>query len=201
MKKFKIRCSAIGEIMARAKEGELPKGAKTYAERWVKEQIYGKGENTGNKYTWKGLMVEDDSIDFVAEQLDYGFLVKNEDFFENEYIQGTPDVIQPDHIIDVKNSWDAFTFPLFSKDIPDKGYYWQGQGYMDIVGRDHYKLIYTLMDTPEELLNPYRGEPQIYSNIDSKYRIKVFEFDKSQEDINKVYERVELIREYIKTLI
>jgi hypothetical protein len=202
MKEFKIRCSAIGQIMTNAKKkGELSKTCQTYVQDWLKEQIYGHRKNISSKYLEKGLVMEDASIDFIAEFLDYGFLAKNEEFYTNDFLTGTPDVVLKDHLIDVKNSWDAYTFPLFDDKIPSKDYYWQGQGYMALTGLDNYKLIYTLMDTPEELLNPYTDVPQTYGNVEDKYRVKVFEFEKNQEDIDKIYERVAEIREYIKTIL
>ena len=40
-----------------------------------------------------------------------------------------------------------------------------------------------------------------YNDIDSKYRIKVFDIERNDADIAKIYERVEECRTYIKTLI
>jgi len=220
MKEFKIRCSAIGQVMnnPRAKKdveaGLLSATSKTYCREWVKEQIYKRRKNFTNKYTEKGLVVEDNSLDFIAEQLGYGLLVKNEDYFEDDFLTGTPDVILNDHLIDVKNSWDCFTFPLFMDNIPSKDYYWQAQGYMALTGLSSYKLIYTLMDTPEYLIekefkynNFYDKDFEdfvkdyLYSDIDPKQRIKVFEIQRNDEDINAIKERVKQCRNYIKTLV
>lgn len=195
MKEFKIRCSAIGQIMANSRtKGQLSKTALTYVDQWLKEQIYNRRKDIYSKYLEKGLTVEDESIEFIANNLDYGFLVKNEEYFENDFLTGTPDVIIKDEVIDLKNSWDCFTFPLLANNLPNKDYFYQLQGYMALTGKPKAKLIYTLMSTPEDLGNDN------YDDIDAKYRIKVFEVERDEEVIAKIKERVEEIRQYISKL-
>jgi hypothetical protein len=196
MKQFKIRCSAIGQIMANSRtKGQLSKTAQSYAQEWVKEQIYGRRKDISSKYMTKGNIVEDESIDFLAEAQDYGFLVKNEQHFENDFLTGTPDVITKDEVIDMKNSWDCFTFPLFYDSLPNKDYFYQLQGYMALTGLSKAKLVYTLMNTPEEL----GGDN--YDDIDIKYRIKSFEIERDEKVIEEIYKRVLEVREYINKLI
>jgi len=194
----------------RSKTETLSKTASSYCQQWLKEQIYGRKKEFGSKYTNKGNIVELESLNYIAKELDYDSIVKNEESFENEFLTGTPDAILDDHIIDVKNSWDCFTFPLFYSYVPNKDYYWQAQGYMALVGCDSYRLIYTLMDTPEELIEKeYFGSNldyetfsshYKYKGIESKYRIKVFDIYKNEQDIEKIYTRVEECREYINNL-
>lgn len=198
---------------------ELPEGAKTYCKTWMKEKLYNRKSQFTSKYTDKGMIMEDNSIDFVAEQLGYGMLIKNEERFENDIMTGTPDVILSDHLIDVKNSWDCFTFPLYETEV-EKVYYWQAQVYMELTGKDHYKLIYTLMDTPLHLIereayfwgknNGYEEldediynsfvDKMTYPDIEDKYKIKVFEIERNQEDIDNIDRRVQECRKYIKSL-
>jgi len=202
MKEFKIRASAVGNIMtnSRSKSNPLSKTTETYLQEWMKEQIYGGQKFTGNKYTEKGLQVEDESIDYISEHLGYGFLLKNDMKYENEFMTGTPDVIHDGVVIDMKNSWDHWTFPIFEKSVPTKDYYWQLQAYMALCNLDKAKLIYTLMDTPEDLLNAWTDVPYSYEELDSKYRIKVFEIERNDEDIQKIYDRVKECRTYLEEL-
>jgi hypothetical protein len=215
-KTFKIRCSGIGEIMtnARSKTEVLGKTSKDYCELWVKEQLYGRKKFFSNKYTEKGIIVEQDALDYVAEVLDYGMLVKNEQYFENDFLTGTPDAILNDHIIDVKSSWSFDTFPLFEKNI-NKSYFYQAQGYMELTGKDKYKLIYCLMNTPEHLIEKeahsrayamgYQFDDVIekvkndltFDGLDSKLRLKVYEIERDQETIDAIKERVSECRKYI----
>jgi hypothetical protein len=213
MKDFKIRCSAIGKIMtnARSKTETLSKTTISYLEEWTKEQIYSRKKEIFSKYLDKGNAVEVDSLDFIKTHLNYKQLEKNEESFENDFLTGTPDAILDDHIIDVKNSWDCFSFPLFFNSIPNKDYYYQAQGYMELTGIDRYKLIYTLMDTPEDLIQrEYFGDQSTdlvefaskykYSDIEPQYRIKVFDIYRNDEDIENIYNRVDECRQYINSL-
>ena len=212
MKTFKIRCSAIGLIMtnAKSKSDLISKTTASYCKEWMKEQIYSRKKEISSKYFDKGNIMEQNSLDYIASELGYDSLPKNEKSFENDYLTGTPDAIFKDHIIDVKNSWDCFTFPLFYDNVPNKNYYWQAQGYMALTGLDYYRLIYTLMDTPEELIKKeYFGsyldydtfaKHYKYSDIDSKYRIKVFEIERNDLDIDRIYTRVEECRAYINNI-
>lgn len=219
---FKIRCSAINSIMTKPKKDRLVSaGAETYCKKWYTEQIYGRKEEVSSKYMFKGNSVEDESIEFIGKQLEYKKLRKNYKSFENDFMTGTPDVITKDEILEVKNSWNCFTFPLLETEIPTKGYFYQAQGYMHLSGLKKAKLIYTLMDTPEDLIEKeYHKlnydpdtfcldgssdwdvfkEKYIFSNLEDKYRIKIFEISYDKEVIENIIDRVEACREYIETI-
>ena len=260
MKKFKIRCSAIGQIMGKLKGGlterqaeefekltaklngkgsltelqskklvelegkknmikELPTGAKTYCEEWFKQELYGKRKDIKSKYLDKGNLAEDDAIDLVmdVEKLEYN--VKNEDYFENDFLTGTPDLLYADLVIDTKCSWDCFSFPLFDKDI-DRGYWWQLQGYMALTGREKAMLSYCLVDMPHHMIEQeafYEGkksvsglmteeiynkvlEDRTYSHIDKKHRVKSFRFEYDNQAIQVVNDRVKMCQVYINKL-
>lgn len=201
MELFKIRSSASGKIMPNSrKKGELGQSAKSYAETWLKESIYGYKNEVSSKYLEKGIEVENDSIDYMSEELGFGFVSKNDKYFENDFLTGTPDLIINDTVIDVKNSWSHWTMPLFDVDVPNKDYYWQLQCYMALTGLSKAKLIYTLMDTPTDLLNQWTDIPYEYGHLNSKYRIKVFDIERNDDDIQKIYDRVEECRSYINEL-
>lgn len=142
---------------------ELPTGAKTYCEKWLKEKLYDRRKNFTNQYLDKGIQVEGASIQFAADHYGWGDVAKNEEWFSDEWFEGTPDVIAelPDPttyyrptVIDMKNVWDCFTMPLFEEEIPTAGYETQLQVYMHLVS-EHYGvefndalLVYSLMDAP-----------------------------------------------------
>lgn len=197
----------------------LGKTGENYVFNWLKERIYGRRKDIKSKYLDKGNICEDNSLDFIAEKLGYGMLAKNERNFENDYFTGTPDVILNDHLIDVKNSWDCFTFPLFDNDV-NPAYYAQGQVYMNLTGLKRYKLIYVLSDTPQHLIekeafwyckdNGYEEldddihnkfvEKMTYNKIDDSLKIKVFEFDYDEAYIEKLTGRVNECRDIIKKM-
>lgn len=199
MKVFKARASSSGKLMTkpRSKSEALSKTTKSYLEEWVKEQIYGVRKNINSKYLTKGNEVEDDAINYASAEKGWLFAEKNEEYFEDEYFCGTPDVILEDKIIDIKSSWDCFSFPLFYNGIPNKDYYYQLQTYMHLTGRKKAQLVYVLMNTPEQLTFE---DSHDYSEISSKYRIKSFDIDYNEEVIYEMQEQVIKSREYIKQL-
>lgn len=200
IKDFKIRASAGGQIMTnpRAKTELLSETTKTYVFEWLKENIYGYRKEISNKYLSKGLELEDEAIDKAIELLDLPFTLKNEQYFEDEYFTGTPDLIIQDTVYDIKCSWDCFTFPLFDTEITTKNYYYQLQIYMHLLGLKKAKLIYVLLNTPENLAS--WEQPKDYNDLDKKFRIKTFDVDYSEEVIQDLKQRVTNIREFIKTI-
>jgi hypothetical protein len=211
----------LGQIMTNDRSGKgMGKTAESYCETWLKEQLYGKKKEIQSKYMDKGVIMEDNSIDFIADQLGYGLLLKNETFFENDYMTGTPDVILNDLVIDVKNSWDCFTFPIFENDIPNKDYWYQLQAYMILTGKEQSKLIYVLSDTPvnliereayfyaknngmeydKELLEKFTDK-MTYTNVPENLKLKVFDISKDTEIESKIIERVKQCQEYINNLL
>lgn len=197
---FKIRASAIGQIMSkpRSKKDLLSKTAATYAEVWLKEKIYGTKKNISSKQIQKGILLEDEAIDSAIYWLDLEFAIKNEKHFENDFLTGTPDLILEDEIIDTKVSWDEWTFPLFAKELPEKDYFYQMQAYMHLTGRKKGRVVYVLLNTPDHL-DPY-NEHSDYSKLDKKYRIKTFEVHYDPEIIEEIEARVNEVRAYLEKL-
>jgi hypothetical protein len=122
--------------------------------------------------------------------------------------------------VDIKCSWNHTTFPLTDKEVPTKDYYWQLQGYMALTDFEESKLVYCLVDTPDELIFdemrrirsklgmidlPEELEQEIweshkFKDISPKHRIKEFKVERNQEDIDAIYNRVTLAREYLNNL-
>jgi hypothetical protein len=201
MNEFKIRASAAGKLMTNPKnksEVGLSETTKTYCKEWMKSQIYGFEKEISSKYLEKGIQLEDTAIDRAIEWLDLPFVLKNEELFENEYAKGTPDILYSDTVIDIKCSWDAFTFPLFEDEIPNMDYYYQLQTYMWLTGKKTAKLAYLLLNTPEHIAS--WETKRDYDGLDKQYRIKCYTFDFDLEVIEKLKTRVELCREYINQL-
>jgi hypothetical protein len=200
MQQFKIRASASGQIMTnpRSKSEKFSKTTLTFVEDWLKEQIYGFKKDFGSKYTEKGTLLEDEAIDKAIEWLDLPFVLKNELTLSDEHFTGTPDLILEDEVLDIKCSWNCFTFPLFDNEIPTKDYYYQLQVYMALTGKKKARLVYVLLNTPEEI-SPWETKHD-YSALDKKYRIKTFNVEYDEEIIKDLRQRVEAIREYLLTI-
>lgn len=152
----------LEKLLYKQAHPELPQGAKSYCEKWLKEQMYDRRKNFQNRYLDKGIQCEDESIAYAAEHLGWGEVQKNEEWFSDDYMEGTPDIITEltdDEgllriVIDMKNVWDCFTMPLFEDEIPTEGYAVQLQVYMHLVseayGTDFNDAIlcYALMSAP-----------------------------------------------------
>lgn len=197
IKEFKIRASQAGILMTNArKAGEMSKTAQTYLETWLKEQIYGVRKDVHSKVLDKGTNMENHSIDKAIMWLNLPFIYKNETNFEDEYFTGTPDLLLEKLVIDIKTSWDCFTFPLFETSIPNMDYFYQLQVYMHLTGLKKATLCYVLIDTPET----YNNAAITYKDIDPHYRIKTFDFDYDEAIIKELQQRVIKAREYIEYL-
>jgi hypothetical protein len=220
---MKVRCSALGKIMSapRNKSEVLSQTAKSYIHELVLQDKYGIRKEFSSRYTDKGNEVENQSIALVNDVLDVGFIYKNEEHYENDWITGTPDVNTEDVLLDVKSSWDGTTFPFFETEIPTKDYFYQLQGYLWLTGKTQAILCYCLIDTPADMvasevkrqhyiLNKIEEDLELTREIESKHmfshipknrRVKVFYVQKDEAVIERIKERVELCREYYNTLI
>lgn len=199
MKEFKCRASAAGELLTNPRKGEtgLSKTTVSYIETWTKEQLYGVRKMFTSKYTDKGISMEDEAIDKAIAWLDLPFAIKNEEKFEDEFFTGEPDLILEDEIVDIKNSWDCFTFPLFEEEIPNKEYEAQVQVYMHLTGKRKASVVYILLDTPETKWSA----PISYEHISKDLRIKRYSFEYDPVMIAKLQDRVLQCRGYINQLI
>lgn len=198
MEQFKIRASATGILMTnpRTKSETIAKTVKTFLQDWIKESIYGQRKEINSKYISKGLEFEDMAIDKAIEWLDLPFALKNKRRFSDDFFTGEPDLILSDTVIDIKNSWDCWTFPLFENEIPTDDYFYQVQTYMHLTQKKKASVVYVLLNTPET----HNSIEISYDNVDVKYRIKRFDFEYQPEVIEELQKRVILAREYINTL-
>jgi hypothetical protein len=204
----------------RTKGELLSQTAKTYIEEQVLRAKYGVIKTFSSRYTDKGNLVEDEAIEIASNALEIGFLYKNHEHFENEWLTGTPDVNTNDILLDVKSSWDATTFPFFATEIPTKDYYYQLQGYLELTGKTDALLVYCLVNTPiqmveDEIRRAHWAAQLLEENYDLRdevlkrhnfdhiplnRRVKVFKVEKDEQVVNEIKERVELCREYYETL-
>lgn len=220
IKPFKLRCSGIGQVMGIK---GLGKTGETFLNNWLTEQVYDRRKDFANKYTDKGIRMEDAAIEYIGQQLNLP-CVKNEEWFEDEDLQGTPDIIieEKSLVIDNKCSWDCFTFPFYAKEIPNKDYEYQLQGYMALTGKQNAMLVYTLMDADSDLINSEARKlswregfgglveselldkvrhDMTYSNLPDILRIKVFEISRNEETISAIRKRAQVCKEYINSII
>lgn len=218
-----FRCSALGKIMTDSRtKGQMGETCKSYLKELYREKMYGIKKEVVSKYIDKGLMVEDSAIAFYSSRHD-GFYVKNNEWFKNEFISGTPDVVSEDVVIDIKSSWNLFSLP-FKDDEVNKGYYYQLMGYMALTGLKKAKLAYVLIDTPSQLVQDEKrrlswqmgviddmnqdyldacaelDKSHNFSHIPIEDRIIEFEIEYDEKVVESIYKRVAECREYLNNL-
>lgn len=222
-----FRASGVGALLTEPKlktdkdAGNLSATAKTFVlNTWLQNE-YGYSEFTQTDAMTKGLMQEQDSMELVQEVLGGQFRVKNRERFKNEYLIGTPDIILPDCIEDIKTSKNLRTF--IDADV-EPMYEAQAMTYMELKWIHSYRLIYALVpDSPESIVRAkerlvwsFGGD---YSNADyiaqceqiqhnndiimtipKEKRIKVFTFEWSKDYMDRLYAKCDKAREYYNTL-
>jgi len=208
-------------MLKRDAKPELSTGAKTYIRELKLFNEYGIRQEINSRYLDKGNEVEHLSIELAETMLDEGDLFKNEEYFENDFLMGTPDVITDNVVIDVKSSWSAATFPFYDTELKNKVYEWQLKAYMYLTGLTTSYLCYCLVPTPEVLIldemrrvswkrgegaevsKATENEVRKFHNVDNIplwNRIKSFKVELTGEDIKQIKERVEAAREYYNSL-
>ncbi len=213
MKEFKLRASR-GSVLLQT--GKMGAGTKTYVQEWLISELTGKTKRIDSKYLRSG--VERELASLARASKYFGVeLKKNTIQLENDFFTGEFDAKTDEMVIDVKSSWDAFTFPLFETE-PDKGYVRQLQIYMDLTGLEKASLVYCLENGTEEMIESLSWkiakeegaeEPDIshweqaekelnYDHLPEHMRIKVFSFERDEELIENMQQSVLDCREYIE---
>ena len=191
-----FRCSQLGSLMTspRLKSEVLSETAKTLVQDMFKEKELGIYKEFSSRYTDKGNQNEDLAIELASEVLDWNWILKNEEKFKNDYIVGTPDLVNDTLLADIKCSWSGATFPMFDTELKNKVYYWQLMGYMWLTGHKKAELVYCLTNTPFEIvesevrkehwkLNLIDEDPVVreavesmhnFDHIDNKLKVKRF---------------------------
>lgn len=183
----------------------------------------------GNKYTSKGKLAEPDSIELISF-LDKIPLKKNDTRLQNHYITGEidvfvgSDILEAEYIYDVKTSWDVETFfSNLGKSLYSL-YWWQMQGYLALSGALCGEISYCLVNTPASILEEekYRlfrrmdvvsedhpdykkAEAEMINNmtfndIPAEDRRIKFKVKRDEEAIAKIWEKVEMAREYLEEI-
>ena len=225
---YLFRCHALGKLMTEPKlkadkeAGNLSETTKSYLMEIYVTEKYGRKKDISNKYIQKGLMVEDEAIKLYST-IKLESYAKNELRLKNDFITGIPDLIGDD-VIDVKSSWDIFTFfNTLNKDI-NSDYYYQLQGYLALTGLKTAKLAYCLIDTPETLIDDEKRKlmykmnvatteaPEyveacaeleknmVYNDLPLYTRLIEFTIERDEAVIGKINAKVQKAREYLNEL-
>jgi len=210
---LKVRCSSIADIIGipktKAQQNELTQTAKSAVRKMAKYDLFGYQDFDGNKYTEKGIQLEDKAIKLSG--LTRGLaLKKNTERKENDFITGECDIYVPSRklIIDTKCSWDIGSHPFFPDEAQEKtekaGYDWQMHGYMWLWGAEEAQIDFILLPTPPDLLTSY-DDPERYiglvEQIPQRQRITTVTVKRDDEKIERIKERVAVSQNYYQQII
>jgi hypothetical protein len=226
-----FHCSGLSLLMGasnRAYTEKLPETAKSYLLQCYIEYKYGRTKDISSQYIRKGLMVEEDAITLYS--LARGvYLAKNEQQFQNDYVIGTPDLLDKYRskfmVVDTKAKWDLFTFIVSKMNGIETAYYWQLMGYMWLTGTKRARLANCLINTPEPLIADAKrkfmwnaniiDENEVteevfaqleqnmrFDDIPIKKRLVTFDLLYDQNAIDNIIKRITQCRKYInETLV
>ena len=222
---MKVRASQLGKIMTNDRSGKnMGASALTALRESFIEYHYGRRKEVYSKYLKKGTEVEEVSIEILSEH-DGVMYIKNDERKENDFIQGECDIAEPDEIIDVKSSWDLYTFWNAEGPISPTGklsdYGWQLTAYGWLWGVKNLRLAYVMSDTPEDVVEGiiYKNALQMeggdsnpkyesmarrirkqhtFDDLPVQERVRCFSFTLDPNDIDKIKARVEMCQAIIR---
>lgn len=157
--KLLFRASSMGDIMSGTGKKWDVENSLTCKRKLIqifRENEWQRRANKGNKYTEKGIDVEDDSITLYS-RFKKKLFKKNTIRLNNDFFTGEVDLFEGEeitkatHIIDIKSCWDWTTFPSIC-DTLDSSYDYQGQTYMDLTSAPIHTIAYCLTNTPAKLI-------------------------------------------------
>ena len=224
-----IRSSSVGYLMtepvtkADKEAGLLSKTAQKHLIEVYIAEKYGRKRDIQTKQMKKGIEAEQDSIDLLSMYLKLPFS-KNEERFKNDFITGLPDIINGNTIIDIKSSYDLWTFLGNIPDKLDNLYYWQMQSYMWLTGTRNATIAYCLVNTPESIIQQEKyyllkkmdviseESPEFikeamkiefnmtFDDISINERILTFNVNRSEDDILRIEHKVLKARTFLQEL-
>lgn len=215
---YTFHCSSLKNLMVspRLKSETLSETTRGYLRDVYIEKVFGRrrADLIANKYVRKGVACETDSISLLEEVSGETYF-KNQVTYTNDFITGTPDLVTDDEIIDIKTSWDIWTFAKTDEKQAYSDYYYQLLGYMALTDKKKARLAYVLVNTEEGMISDelyrlqfYIGEDEameyrknfVYDDIDKKLRVKTFDFEFSEDDYASVVAKVEESRKFLEKL-
>ena len=221
-----IRASSVGYLMtepqskADKEAGLLSKTAQKHLLEVYIAEKYGRKRDIQTKQMKKGVEVEQDSIEMLSKYMKMP-LFKNENRFSNAYITGLPDIVNGNMIIDIKSSYDLWTFMGNLPDKLDSLYYWQLMSYMWLTDTEKGYIAYCLSNTPFGIMEQekksllyrmdvvsedspeYKKAAQnlefnmTFDDIDINERVLLFKVDRNEDDIIRIENKVLKAREYL----
>lgn len=205
-----FRASQVYKLIGSPKaKGELlTETAKGTIREIAKQDLFGFKAFTGNKYTEKGLLLEDEAIELSGVMRNC-FYTKHKGRLSNDFITGECDVLDSANslIIDTKCTWDIGTHPFFKDEAAEKvkkaGYDVQMQCYMWLYEMDKAEIDFWLLPCPSSLLTRFDDEFQLIDMVDAipqNQRLTTFTVNRDEKVIERIKEVIPHAQAYYDVL-
>ena len=225
IKDYRFRPSGIKAIMVDAKPQSevLSVGAKTFLNNIFLDMLFGEEPSVSTPQMEKGTVCEQDGIKLYRAKTQ-AFHTKNLEKKSNDHIAGTCDLILKDKIVDIKCSFTNRTWFKMTEKEAMSEYQWQLVSYCWLWDKPLAQIAYCGVKTPDYLLeeevkkavktsriNPDNHEEynkieeavynqHTFERVPSENRIKLYDFEVTQDMINKLKSKCESAKEYLLKL-
>lgn len=199
----------LDDVMART----LSDGAKSHIHTLVRRHLYDYKEPELNTRPIKNGNISEDAAISLVSAVEGAWLSKNEQFFDNGWLCGTPDAWDVPKVYDTKVPETIEGFPIISsaaKRMAEKsGYDWQGRGYMLLLNDagipvDRHGVSYVLMPMPLELRKPWEVDNDIFdlpNFVSEEKRVTIAWFERDLEIEARIEKKCKAAQAYAETLI
>lgn len=231
--KVKFRASSWGSLLAEPvskadkEAGKLSLTAQKELLRIYNRVVYGRVKDITTKQMDKGIQCEGDSIKLLC-QVDGQLYYKNEDYLENEWFCGHPDIFigdniqNADEVWDIKTSWELDSFMPKLIESTDKGYEAQLNVYYSLTGSQSGGLAYCLVSAPMNIIESEKKRLlynmdviseespafkdaaaelerlMIFDDIDYRERVIKIPVPRNDELIQKMKDKVPTLRQWLQ---
>ena len=193
-----VKASRVKALQKKEKgEDELPSGAKTHLDDVFRSVFWKRRRHFTNKYLEKGLLVEQDILD-LASKADNDFYIKNDEHYENDYIQGSWDNFSV-KVRDAKANYDLKTFD--EAELSNL-YCWQLRGYsfmlkekLNLPNYPDGELMFGLVNNPLHFIQNERTR-QYYANGNPSDDDENWQEIVRQIERNMIFDKELFVRDY-----
>jgi hypothetical protein len=190
-------------VLDEVRRKSLSAGGKTHVRELLREAVYGyEPPEILSKPILKGREVEAECIAMLA-RLTGRPLVKNSQRRSNGLITGECDIWDEPirHGRDVKAAYSMDTMPIVLDDCYDAGYEWQMEGYMILWDAERWSVDYTLVNTPEHLIDPQPAAIHYVDHIAERLRWTSWTVHRNRAREALIADKVQAARRYYRRML
>ncbi len=177
---FKMRASKSSLLLTepKVKSNLISETLKDYLIEYHIEKKYNIKKEFSNKYTEKGIYNESESLE-MYNRLNFESYKNTSLVASNDHFTGHTDSDIINEIgIDLKSSYDIFTFHKSITSELSKAYFCQAQTYCDLFNAKKWKIVFCLTNTPDFIIER-----------EKRYLLNKFDADNMQEEQIELYHK------------